>query len=321
MQDKPTIDKETRERLEADHTFTRIVELELDPVRGNFDAAHLKEVNRRIFKDLPGAGLTDVTPGQFREPVEEGRDWLKQRVLKGVMGGPTHVAYSSMDKAAEARLAKALEQANPSELGRLKTPEFTKKIAGLYAELDYIHPFKDGNSRTLRTFTRQLAREAGYDIDWGRFGNSDVGRTLLYIARDRSVNELAMPHMKHEHSVRLVLNTKFRLNESRDLPDLLSDAIRPTRAIAFEQRSEREAVKAHPELQEAYQTMQTATKYFAEKWPGKLDAQEVGIQGVMSHIQARLDAGETSNFNRGREQSRAPDKESNQDHLDPGRER
>lgn len=73
-----------------------------------------------------------------------------------------------------------------------------------------------------------------------------------------------MPHMKHEHSVRLVLNTKFRLNESRDLPDLLSDAIRPTRAIAFEQRSEREAVKAHPELQEAYQTMQTATKYFAE---------------------------------------------------------
>lgn len=117
MQDKPTIDKETRERLEADHTFTRIVELELDPVRGNFDAAHLKEVNRRIFKDLPGAGLTDVTPGQFREPVEEGRDWLKQRVLKGVMGGPTHVAYSSMDKAAEARLAKALEQANPPNWG------------------------------------------------------------------------------------------------------------------------------------------------------------------------------------------------------------
>ena len=30
----------------------RIVELELDPVRGTFDAAHLQEIHRRIFQDL-----------------------------------------------------------------------------------------------------------------------------------------------------------------------------------------------------------------------------------------------------------------------------
>ncbi|NHB88371.1 hypothetical protein ACSLVK_16940 [Photorhabdus tasmaniensis] len=59
MQNKPTaanaLTAELRQRLEADYTFKRVVELELDPVRGNFDAAHLKEVNWRIFQDLPMA--------------------------------------------------------------------------------------------------------------------------------------------------------------------------------------------------------------------------------------------------------------------------
>lgn len=62
-----------RERLEADLTFKRIGELFFEPVRGTFDAAHLKEINRRIFQDLPGLGFDDVTSGEFR-PVVEGPD-------------------------------------------------------------------------------------------------------------------------------------------------------------------------------------------------------------------------------------------------------
>ncbi len=39
-----------REELEGRFTRWRIKELEASPVAGNFDAAHLKEVNRRIFQ-------------------------------------------------------------------------------------------------------------------------------------------------------------------------------------------------------------------------------------------------------------------------------
>ena len=48
---------EERQKLEATYTFRRIVELRLDPVRGAFDAAHLKEINttrseeRRVGKE------------------------------------------------------------------------------------------------------------------------------------------------------------------------------------------------------------------------------------------------------------------------------
>ena len=43
-------------------------------VEGRFDVAHLQEINRRIFQDLPGLGFDDVTPGAFRPPAPTDRD-------------------------------------------------------------------------------------------------------------------------------------------------------------------------------------------------------------------------------------------------------
>ena len=156
---------EERQTLEAEHTFRRIVELRLDPVRGKFDAAHLKEINRRIFQDLPGLGFDDVTPGLYRSPVPVGKDWIKSRSLETV-DVPSNVAYSPMNKEAQARIDEVLKQANPAVLSKLKTSEFVRAMGKLYTELDYIHPFPDGNSRTLREFTRQLADESSYSLDW-----------------------------------------------------------------------------------------------------------------------------------------------------------
>jgi cell filamentation protein len=304
MQNKPTAGKaltaEQRDQLEADYTYQRIYELALEPVRGKFDAAHLKEINRRIFQDLPGAGFDDVTPGEFRKPVSGGVDWMKQRGLSTV-DGAFHVAYSRMDDTASARLDKALEGAKPDELRGLKTVEFTARLAKIYTELDYVHPFSDGNSRTLRTFTKQLANESGYELDWERFGRSDVGRDLLYIARDRSVNELAKPNIQHENTMRKILHTQDRLDGNRPLPDLLRDAVRPSRAVAFERMTEADALQDHPDLKEAFKTLHAASAYFESKTPGKPKAQEAGMQSIIGHVQTRLNAGETRDFSQGRE--------------------
>lgn len=134
-----------------------------------------------------------------------------------------------MDRAAQARLDKALQGANPAALGRLNTAALIQAIGKLYAELDYIHPFGEGNSRTLREFTRSLAETSGYTLDWGRFGNSPAGRDMLYIARDRSVNELALPHIQHAGTKRDILFSMDQFEGNRNLPDLLRDAIRPRR--------------------------------------------------------------------------------------------
>jgi cell filamentation protein len=226
-----------RERIEGRLTYWRVLELDRDPVRGNFDAVHLKEINRRIFQDLPGAGFADVTPGEYRPSVPDGKDWMKNRVLSTV-DVSYFVAYSRMDEVAQARLDKALTSAKPEKLRGLKKHEFTATLAKLYAELDYVHPFSDGNSRTLRTFTKQLARESGYELEWESFYASETGRDILYISRDRSVNELAKPQVQHEQTMRKIVHSMDRLEGNRALPDLLCEVVRPSRDDAFETPAE-----------------------------------------------------------------------------------
>jgi cell filamentation protein len=121
-----------REKLEADLTFARTAELFVDPVQGSFDAAHLKEVNRRIFQDLPAAGFDDVTPGVFR-PAVDGQDWLKARGV--TPKGQVFVAYSRMDIAAISRLDAALRTPLLTVLRDAQPGEAAKALAGLYAEL------------------------------------------------------------------------------------------------------------------------------------------------------------------------------------------
>lgn len=214
-----------RTGLEADCAFRRVVELDMHPVAGTFDARHLKEVNRRIFQDLPGLGFHEVTPGQYRTAVPAGKDWIKNRGLSTV-DGSFFVAYSRMDAHAQERLDLALSRADPIRLRSLNAAEFIANLAWIYVELDYAHPFSDGNSRTLRTLTKQLARESGYALDWDRFATSPIGRDLLYIARDRSVNALAKPLACDERTVKKLIYTMDRVQANRDLPDLLRDAVR-----------------------------------------------------------------------------------------------
>lgn len=40
------------------------------------------------------------------------------------------------------------------------------KLTHYFAEVNVIHPFREGNGRAQRAYFRQLAREAGWLIDW-----------------------------------------------------------------------------------------------------------------------------------------------------------
>lgn len=219
-----------RDRKETFATAQRIYELALFPVKGNFDAAHLREVNRRIFQDLPNAGFTDVTPGAYRPELPKGEDWIKNRVLETAKGVFT-AAYSNMDEQSQKRLDKALEQVDIPKFHEMSDEEFSKTITHLYAELDYIHPFKDGNSRTLREFTSQIANESGFELDWQRFDRSPADRDALYVARDLSVNALAAPHIQSDYTMQRVLETHAKLKTNRNLHELMRDAVSRIRDV------------------------------------------------------------------------------------------
>ncbi|WP_115048020.1 Fic family protein [Xanthomonas arboricola] len=203
----------TSKDKEADLTFVRIIELAARPISGNFDLAHLCLFHKHIFQDL-----VDFHPGQLRNPTPRNQDWVKRREIKG---SSFLVCYSPMDRKAISNLEKNLNQ----YASRLKKiPErgaFVSNMAKLYSQIDYSHPFSDGNSRTARSFTRHLAKTAGYDLLWENIKD----HLLLYVARDLAVNEIAMPHIRSDNNKRDAYTALTQLGNNPTLEDLLDHII------------------------------------------------------------------------------------------------
>lgn len=289
---EPSRDRET---VEAFFTTRRLTELRLRPVEGRFDAAHLQEINRRIFQDLPGQGFDDVTPGQFRAPAPDGRDWVKHRsLLDGKV--TSRVAYSPMDADSRARQDSILGAIDPAGLGRQNSEAFRRSLASLYAQLDYIHPFSDGNSRTLREFTRSLADAAGYEVKWETFAKSAGARDTLFVARDLSVNAIAIDHVRNDDTRRDIAFSLAQLGSNHNLAGLLVAAgptfARPKRAAAFERLDAAEAIPRFPELVPMYEQLARADSEAFRTFPDNTDARTKVLASVRSRIQATLDAGE-----------------------------
>jgi len=170
----------TSERL----SFGRVGQLELNPIKGNFDEAHLRAVHRHIFQDSP-----QHKPGEYRDPA---RGHFKHRGLETRLQGHV-VPYASREQV-DRELGPFLDELSGTKaLAGKDTLDKAEALAKTYAKLDYLHPFAEGNSRTLRTFTAQLARESGHELDWNTSNAGPQSRDALYIARDIAVIEQHFP--------------------------------------------------------------------------------------------------------------------------------
>lgn len=81
-------------------------------------------------------------------------------------------AYARFLNGEAARIFNDLAQKN--YLADLPSNAFTQAVASLAAELNALHPFRDGNGRTIRLFLILLASRAGYIIDYSRVGASEI---------------------------------------------------------------------------------------------------------------------------------------------------
>jgi len=184
-------EKARDEQNEAALVYNRIRELRLDPIKGNFDAEHLKAVHRYIFQDLP-----HHRPGIVREDTS---NWTKHRALEG---RPVvyDVPYASQDILA--KITNALEEfGGPDAIDGLTPDAAATRLAQLYGDLDHAHGFYEGNSRTLREFTRELAKEAGFNLDWTKTGVGAKERNELYVARDLAFYEREFPGLTEERAM------------------------------------------------------------------------------------------------------------------------
>jgi cell filamentation protein len=128
---------------EAALTFAALADLGTRILPGGYDLAHLSLFHREIFGDLyPWAGEVRIVGIAKTDPF-----CLPQHIE----------AYS-----AEVFGALGKERF----LRGLSRDDFVARLTHYFAEVNAIHPFREGNGRTQRAFFRQLSREAGWPIDW-----------------------------------------------------------------------------------------------------------------------------------------------------------
>ena len=131
------------EEIERKLVIAKLYELRQNNQIQNFDVEHFVSIHRFLFEDIyPFAGLLrteNIAKGDFC--FAEWR-YIEDELRK------------LLDKLKEENY---LEGKNKDEL--------SKSLAYYMAELNVLHPFREGNGRTIREFIRQLAWKNGYVLD------------------------------------------------------------------------------------------------------------------------------------------------------------
>ena len=131
---------------EAALSVIRIAQLERRFIPGGYDLAHLQATHRYIFGDVyPWAGELRTV-----------------RIVKGgdLFALPEHIgSYLT---------TLFVDLAREDFLHGLGREQFVERLTHYYAEINAVHPFREGNGRAQRAFLGQIAKAAGYPIVWAR---------------------------------------------------------------------------------------------------------------------------------------------------------
>ncbi len=110
---------------------------------GGFDLSHLRAIHRHLFQDLyDWAGelrIVEISKGghtfQFRQFIETGIADIHSRL-------------------ARARYLRGLDR-----------DAFAESAGRVMGDVNYVHPFRDGNGRVQLQYLAQLADQAGHPLD------------------------------------------------------------------------------------------------------------------------------------------------------------
>lgn len=144
-------DFEKLQTYEAKITAAKLLGLRKEGITGKFDMDHLLQIHRFLFEDIyPFAG-------KFRQ----------ENLLKGEF---RFAQFEYIEQELE-KLLNQLKEENYLE--NLSKEELAKRLAYYLAELNVLHPFREGNGRTNREFIRQLALKNGYKLNLSKISSKD----------------------------------------------------------------------------------------------------------------------------------------------------
>ncbi|MBQ8942432.1 MAG: Fic family protein [Firmicutes bacterium] len=174
--------EEELNKAEGDITCIRLLDIDKEISGGLFDYARLKAIHKYIFGDIyEWAGKERVVP-----------------IVKGerVLGGDT-VRYS-IPGCIENDANKAIDDLNSVKWQELSIDETASIFSVLLAALWQVHPFREGNTRTIITFATQFAEYNGFKM------NKALLRDNAEYVRDSLVKASDGPYSDYQYLRRII---------------------------------------------------------------------------------------------------------------------
>lgn len=159
--------------------MNRALELEELPeyIEKTYDVEHLKKIHFYLFQD----SVEQSKSGEFRlyqnDVHSKKRDIYLTNKSFFYEPEPSEKTVDTIIKDADYNLSISCSFDNKVSI-----------LSKLYINLDYEHPFVEGNSRTIRIFIKQLALKHNIEVNWSLNGKIDQrAREEFYRARDYEV--------------------------------------------------------------------------------------------------------------------------------------
>lgn len=140
------MDNETLERVDRLQTTYILSKLHLSIIKGSFDIGHYKAIHKTLFNELYDFA------GEFRY----------ENISKdGIPFCRPEFIYRQLNV--------LLEQMKKQSYKISSEEELLDFIAYFYSEINLVHPFREGNGRTLREFIREYVLEINKRINFGHY--------------------------------------------------------------------------------------------------------------------------------------------------------
>lgn len=182
-------------------------------IPGNFDQKHFQKVHKKLFQSVyPWAGETRADRGGFQG--------VKHTQVNLVPQEMNYAPFKEISIRLDA-ISKQLGKEN--NLKGLDPEKFTERAAYYLDQYNHVHPFREGNGRTLQAVLTQLGKEAGYSIDFSQADPAQYNEARNYA--------IVKPHSSQEADKNLAPLKNFLKQITTPLPGIEAGKIQSADTI------------------------------------------------------------------------------------------
>lgn len=157
------LDIRDQAQLEENETLIttfQSLQFELSPFPDELDFSHYKRLHRFLFERL--------------------YDWSGE--IRSINLSKLHTSFCPADEIETLAAASFSRLKKENYFCGLRRTAFLDELTDFYLSINYLHPFREGNGRVQRLYFRELAKRAGYELNFAAVDSDQMMIATIHAA-------------------------------------------------------------------------------------------------------------------------------------------